>query len=279
MVSLKCCWNTFLKWRRNPKIWVVCTFLFFYLHDILSPIRAFCKELGYSVNPWLFPHLFSNGIVSLLLTLALVLFLCDAPFLDQQQVFVLLRTGRYKWAMGQILYVVFASFVYFFIIFLLSILLMLPYSQPGADWGKVIETLSRAGSSYTFGAISFSFSVVSSYTAVTATLLSFALMWGVGIFLGLFLFLANLWLGKPLGVGIATGFVLLPPMFHFDMVYRYLHLSPVSWGNLSLILSGYDARLTTTWACRGLILCDTVLAALILLTIHKYELTTREEDL
>lgn len=96
MISIKCGLNTFLKWKGNPKIWVVGLFLIFYVYNLTAPIVKFCKEVNYAVSPWLFPYFFSNPTTLLLFMLAFVLYLCDAPFLDQQQVFVLLQDGTTK---------------------------------------------------------------------------------------------------------------------------------------------------------------------------------------
>ena len=80
MVSLKCCINTFLKWKGSPKIWVVGAFLVFYIYNLTSPIVAFCKDVGYPITPWLFPYFFSNSSTSLLLMLAFVLFCVTLRF-------------------------------------------------------------------------------------------------------------------------------------------------------------------------------------------------------
>ena len=141
MISIKCGLNTFLKWKGNPKIWVVGLFLIFYVYNLTAPIVKFCKEVNYAVSPWLFPYFFSNSTTLLLFMLAFVLYLCDAPFLDQQQVFVLLRTGRQKWTVGQLLYIAAASFAFFLAIFFLSLIFTWPHLQFMNDWGKIIGTL------------------------------------------------------------------------------------------------------------------------------------------
>ena len=56
MISIKCGLNTFLKWKGNPKIWVVGLFLIFYVYNLTAPIVKFCKEVNYAVSPWLFPY-------------------------------------------------------------------------------------------------------------------------------------------------------------------------------------------------------------------------------
>lgn len=73
MISIKCGLNTFLKWKGNPKIWVVGLFLIFYVYNLTAPIVKFCKEVNYAVSPWLFPYFFSNPTTLLLFMLAFVL--------------------------------------------------------------------------------------------------------------------------------------------------------------------------------------------------------------
>lgn len=277
MVSLKCCINTFLKWKGSPKIWVVGAFLVFYIYNLTSPIAAFCMDVGYPVTPWLFPYFFSNSSTSLLLMLAFVLFLCDAPFLDQQQMLVLIRTGRYKWAIGQLLYIAFSSFLYFWAIYVLSLLFALPHLQLTNEWGKIIGTLTQTNAGPNYGIMSLSFNVMNYYTPARAMLMSFTLMWGIGIFLGDFMFFVNLRHNKSLGVGGATAFVLLPALLHFEIFYKFSYLSPVSWGNLSLIASGLSPKLTHTYAYIALFLCNTALIILILWTIPNRELTVEVE--
>lgn len=277
MVSLKCCINTFLKWKGNPKIWVVGAFLIFYIYNLVAPIAAFCQDVGYSVTPWLFPYFFSNSSSSLLLMLAFVLFLCDAPFLDQQQILVLIRTGRYKWAAGQLLYIAASSFLYFLAIFVLSLFFILPHLHLTNEWGKIIGTLTQTDAGQNYGIMDLSFNVMNYYLPVEAMLLSFTLMVGIGISLGNFMFFVNLRCNKSLGVGGATTFVLLPALLHFEGFYKFSYLSPVSWGNLSLMASGLSPKLTPTYAYIVLFLCNAVLITLILWTIPNNELAVEVE--
>lgn len=278
MISLKCCLNTFLKWKGSPKIWVVGLFLIFYVYDLTSPIVAFCQDVDYAVSPWLFPYFFSNPTTLLLFMLAFVLYLCDAPFLDQQQVFVLLRTGRRKWAVGQFLYIAVASFVFFLSIFVLSLIFTWPHLQFMDSWGKIIGTLTQTNAGQSYGVMSLSFNVMNNYTPITATLLSFTLMWGIGILLGNFMFFVNLRSSKSLGVGGATALVLLPALLHFEGFYKFSYLSPVSWGNLSLMASGLATRLTPLYAYKALLLCNIAIIAATLLTVHMNELVVEEDE-
>lgn len=79
-----------------------------------------------------------------------------------------------------------------------------------------------------------------------------------------------------MGVGGATALVLLPALLHFEGFYKFSYLSPVSWGNLSLMASGLATRLTPPYAYKALLLCNMVLIAAIFTTIHKSDLTVEE---
>lgn len=278
MVSLRCALNNFRKWTGNPKIWVVGAFLVLYLSYLLSGVNDFCRDAGHPIGPWLFPFLFSNSIVHLLLTLALILLLCDAPFLDRQQVFLLLRVGRYRWAVGQMLYVALSTLVYLLAVFILTLVLTLPHLQWMEGWGKVIGTLTQTNVGERYGIMTMPFRIMDLYEPLEALVLSFVLQWGVGIFLGLLLFFLSLWCSKALSVGGTTALALLPSLLGFEMFNRYSYLSPVSWSNLHLI-SGQLPHLSLSYVRTALPLCIIGLAALILLTIHKNTLTVQEDAL
>ena len=49
MISIKCGLNTFLKWKGNPKIWVVGLFLIFYVYNLTAPIVKGSKLCSESV--------------------------------------------------------------------------------------------------------------------------------------------------------------------------------------------------------------------------------------
>lgn len=144
------------------------------------------------------------------------------------------------------------------------------------DWGKIIGTLTQTNAGQSYGIMTLSFNLMNNYAPIAAMLLSFTLMCGIGILLGNFMFFVNLWGNRSLGVGGATALVLLPALLHFEGFYKFSYLSPVSWGNLSLMASGLATRLTPPYAYKALLLCNMVLIAAIFTTVHKSDLTVEE---
>ncbi len=59
---------------------------------------------------------------------------CNAPFMDDQQMFVLVRTGRLRWFAGQLAYIVAANLVYFLWTALTTVLVLIPQVGFSTDW-------------------------------------------------------------------------------------------------------------------------------------------------
>ena len=64
----------------------------------------------------------------------IILLLCNAPFIDEHQLFTLSRLGRKIWFCGQILYILLANFIYFAWMFFVSIIVFIPWVAPSAKW-------------------------------------------------------------------------------------------------------------------------------------------------
>ena len=73
----------------------------------------FLFEVRYSITPYLFPFIMSDSNSVLLFTLGIVLLLCDAPFIEEDQPYIILRSGRKLWTLGQMLYMCIATFSLF----------------------------------------------------------------------------------------------------------------------------------------------------------------------
>src|SRR5699024_1005021 len=103
-------------------------------------VGDFCARGGYTVGPWVFPFLLAEPYSRLMVMLGLILLLCDAPFIESDHPALLLRSGRRTWTAGQVLYIAGTSAVYFAVVYLLTVLVLLPHVGFEPGWGKVIHT-------------------------------------------------------------------------------------------------------------------------------------------
>ena len=227
--------HNFKKWPVNPRVYVVLVLLVGYIHSIVSPVGVFCAQAGYTVGPWLFPFLMAEPYSALMIMLGLILLFCDAPFIEDDQPYLILRSGRKAWAVGQILYVMAGCAVYFVTTYLISVLVILPYIGFEDGWGKVINTFCQMGIAKQYGIVlAFRQQINNVFGPVQATLLDLFLCWMIGVFLGLLLLLLNLAAIRSVG-GIVTAGLSIFPLFVVRSDWWMHYISPVSWCSLSVV--------------------------------------------
>lgn len=137
MSSVRCMANHFRKWPRSPRIWMVFLIMMTYCTPYFTTtIRQFCQDYDAACTGWLLPLALTVENRRLWIMLLPMLLFCDAPFLDEQQPFLIVRTGRLRWGAGQILYIFAASAVFYLVSFLIMALMLLPYLEFSLDWEK-----------------------------------------------------------------------------------------------------------------------------------------------
>lgn len=135
--------HNFKKWAVNPRLYILLLIEVLYLHSRLSPVGELCVRTGYKVTPYLLPFLLDEGSAVMMLFLGVVLLFCDAPFIEDEQPYIMLRSGRRIWFIGQMLYIVMASVLYFIVLYFISVLVLLPHIEWSAAWGKLLSTFSQ----------------------------------------------------------------------------------------------------------------------------------------
>lgn len=127
--------QNFRKWQSDYRIWTIAFFLVILIFMYAEDFRALARFLDCKEPVWIFPFLYTKSGAKILFTLPVILLFCDAPFVDGNQLFVIIRTSRAKWLCGQILYIISASFAYYFFIFAASFLAMFFGGELSPEWG------------------------------------------------------------------------------------------------------------------------------------------------
>jgi hypothetical protein len=235
-VSLIVCLRNFRKWATNYRIWTVALLAIILTHSFSKGYTEFCTSVGMKITPWIFVFLFAQRIMKILFFLPLILVLCDAPFISDDHPYLLMRSKRLAWGTGQILYVLIATGLYFLFIFLLSVLLNLPWIEFSAGWGKVFGTLggTNAAQAMELSPVFVNQRTLHYFVPVQAAYFTFALSWASGVFLGLLIYALNsITNNKGIGVAAACFFLVFDAAFSkYPVACRF---SPVTWSTLSLI--------------------------------------------
>ncbi|MCR5793664.1 MAG: hypothetical protein K6G65_10890 [Lachnospiraceae bacterium] len=225
------------QWGVDIRIRVLFLLMFVYLWSELSPINSLSEMTGVNVNPLIFVF-YSDGIVKKIILLAGVIFLfADVPFFDESQLYVMIRCKRTNWVLGKVLYIIMASGLYFVYLEVVSVFVLIrnAYISFG-DWGKVVNTLARtnAGASIQlqFG---ISDKIITNYTPQTALVTSFMLNWGIGIFIGLLMFIISMKFNRTAGMLVASMLVFFDLLVLNNLPYKWFYVSPVTLSRLGTL--------------------------------------------
>lgn len=283
MKLLRLCKINFIQWRINPKYLAIFLYIGLTLWNQTRGYVAYCRDVGYSVRPWLFPLLPGMTQNFTLIYISFVMLLSDAPFRNRQQQLVLQRVGKRSWIMGQLAYLFLACLVFTALVWLFSWLFQLPVLAWGTDWGPVLNTVANTPPSRAVYNIEpINYGCMKGATPLEAMAWVFPMMVGVSFLLGEIVVLCNLWLKKGVGSVIAGGFALLPMVVSLLIRTPYagrmlLWISPLSWLNRSLMGSANQGLPSYGYAAGMTVGLCILLGLVIICTIHRCNLETDKE--
>lgn len=229
------CFQNLRKWSSDYRVWIIAILLIILTHNFTKEIVDFARDINIDVSPWIFPFLFTQKFIKLLFFFPLILLFSNAPFIDDNQPYIISRSGRTPWSIGQIGYIFIASSFYFIFLMFLTIVINLPNIQFTMEWGKVLGTLANTNAPIQVGLKTIiTSSTIHYFSPIQAMWFSFLLSWLVGVFLGLIIYVINsLTNTRIFGVFTASFFLVLDATIT-DKSYLY-RFSPVSWSNLARI--------------------------------------------
>lgn len=174
-------------------------------------IRKFSYLTGYSITALFFSLLISINFYNLIYFALYIYLFSDAPFVQHNTVYQIIRCGRVKWGIIQLEKIFLSSCCFNIISFILSVVILTPHVSFEDGWGKVIYTLSRtdAGTSYNIS-INFPYDVVGKYTPLQVLKLTMLILWLAGSCIGLLMFALSLWWGRVAALIGASIWVILP---------------------------------------------------------------------
>lgn len=205
----------------------------FVLHIFLSPVKSFTSAVQHRTSPWYFPFMLSNVYFLLLVSTGAIYFFSNVPFMNDLEMYYLIRTGRLRWGISQIFYIILSSFSIISILMLLSLLILMPDINLSFEWGKVIHTLSLTDAGTQFKMLfSVDYYTQNLYSPLQLYVITF-LIGGLGIsFIGLIMFTISLYFSRIAAIGTVMIFAVLPPIVeNSHLIYQqfFSYLSPLSW--------------------------------------------------
>lgn len=276
--SFLVCRESMRKWTSEPRVWAVLILLFLFEWTQIQTLREYCIMQGLAVSNWYFPFLFSGGFVLLYFYMGVLLVFCDAPFVDGQQLYVILRTGSRNWFRGKIIYIFLTSCIYYLLMYAISLLESIPYLGFSSNWEMVLQSLAADGNVGIYR-LKIPERVLSSFSPVTAFFLCYIINVLITTFIGLLIFYINLYKSNNLGVGIAFVVILLSACVQYmptNSGWILQYFSPVSWADLDIFTKDYGG-VPLSYAFIFLIVGIGLLSVLIMRRQKVYNIESMEE--
>ena len=238
-----CASINFRKWFTKPKYFIIAILALLVNIDCFAGYTFYCVKSGSVMAPWILSMLTTGNISTLAFSFLAILLFCDAPFLDADTAFVLIRTGKRNWVLGQLLYIFITSLIFVLFYYLTALLVVSPVLGYASDWGAVIRLagtnlsmiiqydlpwLPRAGVTDW---------ILDTFTPLRAEPLSLLLLWLSTVFAGVLVFAGNLLVAPGFGSALTGVFAVFSSFIVGGGIFvlgpwKY-HTAPMLWGMLA----------------------------------------------
>lgn len=225
------------KWKSDYRVWIAFAITAVLAHSTTRGLSDFCSYVNLKSSPWIYPFLYMKYYTKMLFFFPLILIFSNAPFIDGNQLYTVLRTGKRRWCAGQILYIVITSAIFFGFVFLMSILFNLDCMELTGGWGKVLNTLANTDAATQFQ-IEFTTekNVLEMFTPFQAVWFTYLHSCVSGVILGLLIFAFNM---RIRGSGIFASAFLLVFCAIAAKESTFLKMAPITWSTLNYIQLKY----------------------------------------
>lgn len=282
MSSLRICMQNIRKWGSNPRVKMCLVLAVLFVYTYTSGLRMLAGNLNIDMNPWIFPFLFTHQYKKVTFMLPLLFIFCDAPFIDGNQTYVILRANRKSWSIGQLLYIMMGSFLYALLLLVSTFVCNIGYIKWGTTWGTVLGTAGPGGGlsamKQSMSTVYVSNIIVRYYTPLQAMFFAFLLMWMSFILIGLVVYVMNVLTRTQMTGTLIAGFFILMTVVA-DIRNQLTILSPISWNSLNKI----DVANTTSFPSIEFVLLVYIIIISVLVCMavflgKRQEIIVKEED-
>ena len=220
----------------NVKTAAIVTILFFYIRGMMGPIKDFLDAVGAKMNPFVFPLMLGDSFAPLVILIGYLVLICDAPFIKRGYLFIVSRSGKKCWALGEVLFLVFNAVLYTAVIWIFSIINLLPYIDWQSDWGKAILTLAKTDAAQQFNVtLFFDQRIINNYAPMEAMIKSVILFVLGLIFIGLVVFALNYFVKGNAGLIAAIILIFMDIVIWNLFPLGWIKYSPASLMKLSVV--------------------------------------------
>lgn len=212
------------------------------VNEYLSPVRRFSAAVQYKCSPWIFGFLTDDMYFSIVCFLGLIYYFANVPYLGKNSIYQIQRMGRVRWSLIQAGSGMLGAAAVTVVLFLLSVILVMPRLKLEMGWGKILYTLSMTDAGEKYGDfMGFSYDLIKNKEAWSVTLMAVLVCFLLFSLMGNLMFCLSLWFSRIAAIIVAlagTASVIMEEnLYRFPGVVRYLPfvwIRPEKWDKISM---------------------------------------------
>lgn len=207
-----CAVTEFIKWITDTRMIIIAVLLIFIYTFAQEPLLSNGALMNEPLNIFEpFIAVANSGVILLILPLTFMTLIADFPKIDTSTVLYIYRTGRINWLLGQLLKLIMMALSFITVIFLGSVIPMIPNGFSADIWSNVSTGFShmfpeRSGS---FGVRLLPENLYNQLSVYDAAFKSYVLIFAYLIIIGLILLFFSLIKIKACGFFVCGGIILL----------------------------------------------------------------------
>ena len=205
------------------------------IYETAHPLGEVGAKYSIPVNGFAAAFIWSDHLTVFILFLGIFIMFCDLPFKDNQQMFLLSRSGKRVWIFSQVLYVIFMSFVYMAFIFVCFCAYTMPnIAFDAGNWGKIIKSVAAGSLGQSVHRIPATTSILNDFSPLEGFLYAFGTAFAVSVILGLLMFALNMIVKRNSGIVVTCGLIFFFMFLNASALgYIVYYFSPLHWCSLT----------------------------------------------
>ncbi len=201
----------------------------------MSSIRDFIEATNCPVSIYIYPIMLIHIKFRTIISFCCVYLFSDVPFLQYSKMYSLIRMGRIKWALAQILSIFETAFLFCLYMCIVPVVLCIPNVEFTGEWGKIIHTLSLTNMSQVYAInIYVPYEVLVRLKPMEAMFLAVGLSTLLISFFGVFMFAVSLVFKRNIAI-VAASVVIGWSVAVYNIYKLLFPYAPVLWLDISQI--------------------------------------------
>lgn len=201
----------------------------------MSSIRSFIEATNCPVSIYIYPIMLIHIKFRTIISFCCVYLFSDVPFLQYSKMYSLIRMGRIKWALAQILSIFETAFLFCLYMCIVPVVLCIPNVEFTGEWGKIIHTLSLTNMSQVYAInIYVPYEVLVRLKPMEAMFLAVGLSTLLISFFGVFMFAVSLVFKRNIAI-VAASVVIGWAVAVYNIYKLLFPYAPVLWLDISQI--------------------------------------------